>query len=148
MYGLGSTHAHDTHHAYIGWGATPKRCMGFVCPRSYLCCSGNKQRQVHYPRTYFATCKEMASDSLSQSHLKRKKKRKKQGCSYKLTQQTTKGYSLCGVHPGLLPQISSGDLFFLSSSLPSSKAFAQGWPWPLSLSLSLPFSTLLACLIP
>ena len=47
----------------------------------------------------------------------KKKKENKQMCSYEQTQQTTKGYSLCGVHPGLLPQNSPGDLFLLSSSL-------------------------------
>ena len=59
----------------------------------------NKWWVTHYPR------------------VTKKKKENKQGCSYKLTQQTTKGYSLCGVHPGFLPQTSSGDLFLLSSSL-------------------------------
>ena len=48
---------------------------------------------------------------------KKKKKKYKQGCSYELTQQTTKGYSLCGVRLGLLPQTSPSDLFLLSSSL-------------------------------
>ena len=42
---------------------------------------------------------------------------KKKGCSYELTQQTTKGYSLCGVYLRLLAQTSPSDLFFLSSSL-------------------------------
>ena len=49
--------------------------------------------------------------------LKKKKKKYKQGCSYELTQQTTKGYSLCDVHPRLLPQTFPSDLFLLSSSL-------------------------------
>ena len=48
--------------------------------------------------------------------LKRKEKTNK-GWSYELTQQITKGYSLCGVHSGLLPQTSLGDLFLLFSSL-------------------------------
>ena len=43
-------------------------------------------------------------------------KEKEKCCSYELTHHTTKGYSLCGVHPGLLPQTSLGDLFLLSSS--------------------------------
>ena len=47
----------------------------------------------------------------------KKKKENKERCSYKLTQQTTKGYSLCGVHLGLLSQTSSSVLFLLSSSL-------------------------------
>ena len=46
----------------------------------------------------------------------KKKKENKQGCSYELTQQITKGYSLCGVHPRLLSQTYPGDLFLLSSS--------------------------------
>ena len=46
----------------------------------------------------------------------KKKKENKQGCSYELTQQTTKGYSLYGVHLGLFPQTSLGDLFLLSSA--------------------------------
>ena len=48
--------------------------------------------------------------------LKRKEKTNKRW-SYELTQQITKGYSLCGVHSGLLPQTSLGDLFLLFSSL-------------------------------
>jgi len=65
MYGSGPTHAHDKHHAYMRRGATLEICVGFICPKSHLCCSGNEQRQVHYPRTCFATCKQMANDSLS-----------------------------------------------------------------------------------
>ena len=61
----------------VGWGASSKSCVGFICPKSHLCCLGNKQWLVHYPRTYFATCKQMSSDSLSYSHLKRKKKTNK-----------------------------------------------------------------------
>ena len=48
---------------------------------------------------------------------KKKKKKTNKGCSYELTQQITKGYSLCGVYLGLLPQTSPGDLFLSSSSL-------------------------------
>ena len=48
---------------------------------------------------------------------KEKKKKNKQGYSYELTQQKANEYSLCGVHLGLLPQTSLGDLFILSSSL-------------------------------
>ena len=42
-YGLSLDHAHATHHAYIGWGATSKSCMGFICPKSHLCCLRNEQ---------------------------------------------------------------------------------------------------------
>ena len=29
MYGPGPTYENDTHHTYIGWGATLKSCVGF-----------------------------------------------------------------------------------------------------------------------
>ena len=47
---------------------------------------------------------------------KRKKKKEQTRVLFELTQQTTKGYSLCGIHPRLLPQTSLGDLLLLSSS--------------------------------
>ena len=120
MYGSGLTYAHDTHHTYMGWGATPKSCVGFVCLNSHLCCSGNKQRQVHYPRTNFANYKQKASDSISQSHLKRQTNKtnsrnhqpNKQKCSYEL-----KRIHICGVHLGLLPQTSLSGTCFPSLSL-------------------------------
>ena len=34
-------------------------------------------------------------------------------CYFELTHHTTKGYSLYGVHPGLLLETSPGDLFLL-----------------------------------
>ena len=82
----------------------------------------------------------------------KKNKENKQGCSYELTQQTTKGYSLCGVHLGLLPQTSSGDLFLLSSSLLSLPFLERLLPW-VDLVLFLYhylylFSTVPACSIP
>ena len=61
----------------MGRSATPESCVGFVCPNSHLCCSENEQWQVYYPRTYFPTRKQMASDLLSESHLKRKRKTNK-----------------------------------------------------------------------
>ena len=67
-------------------------------------------------------------DSLSLSHLKRKKENK-QRCFYELTQQTTKGYGLCGVHPGLLSQTSPGDLLLLPSSLLSIPFLVRLLPW-------------------
>ena len=39
----GPIHAHDTHHTYMGWGATPESCVGLVSPKSHICYSGNKQ---------------------------------------------------------------------------------------------------------
>ena len=92
---------HDIHHTYMGRGATQESCVEFLCLKSHLCCSGNKQQHVCYPRTCFATYKQIASDSLSQSHLKRKRKQTRE--LFKLTQQTIKGYSLCGVHSWLFP---------------------------------------------
>jgi len=65
MYGSGPTYAHNTRHAYIRQGATPKSYVGFICLNSHLCCSGNEQWQVHYPKTCFANCKQKASDLLS-----------------------------------------------------------------------------------
>ena len=59
----------------------------------------------------------------------KKKKENKQGCSYELTQQTTKGYGLCGVHPGLLPQTSLGDSLLLPSSLLSLPFLVRLLPW-------------------
>jgi len=43
MYGSGPTYAHDTHHTYMGRGATPESYVGFVCLKSYLCCLRNEQ---------------------------------------------------------------------------------------------------------
>ena len=62
---------------------------------------GNEQRQVHYPRTCFATFKQWRVTHYPR--VIKKKKENKQGFSCKLTQQITKGYCLCGVHPGFLP---------------------------------------------
>ena len=139
----------------MGWGATPESCMGFVCLKSHLCCSGNEQRHVHYPRTCFATWKQIASDSLSLSHLKKQKKKK--------TNKQTK--VLLWANPtnnerirslwcpsGAFSSNFSGWLaplaFFASFSTYSGEALVSGWPWSLSLSLSLPFSTVHACSIP
>ena len=87
MNGLGSTHSHDTHHAYMGRGTTPKSCVGFVCLKSHLFCHWQANGK-------WLTILESL----------KKKKENKQGFSYELTQQTTKVYSFCGVHLGLLPQ--------------------------------------------
>ena len=73
-YGSGPTHTHNTHHTYMGCGATLESYVGFVCLKSNLCCSRSKKRQVHCPKTCFATYKQITSDSLSQSHLNRKTK--------------------------------------------------------------------------
>ena len=54
MYDSGLTHTHNTQHAYMGWGATPQSYVGFICLNFHICCSGNEQQQVYYPRTYFA----------------------------------------------------------------------------------------------
>ena len=48
---------------------------------------------------------------------------------FKLTQQTIKRYSFCGVHPRLLPQTSLGDSLLLSSSLPSLPFLVRLLPW-------------------
>ena len=126
-YDLCPTHAHDTHHAYMGQGATLKSCVGFVCLNFHLCCSRNEQRQVYYPRTCFANCKQKASDSLSRVTKKKKKKvllqaqTNKRGCSYKL-----KSIYICGVHLGLLPQTSLGGTCLPSLSLPT---LVRHLPW-------------------
>ena len=58
MYDSGLTHAHNTHHAYMEQGATLRSCVGFLCLNFHICCLRNEQRQVHYPKTYFANCKQ------------------------------------------------------------------------------------------
>ena len=53
--------------------------------------------------------------------LKKKQKQNKQGCSYELTPQTPKGYSLCDVHLGLLSQTSPSKCQFRCFWKPISK---------------------------
>ena len=60
---------------------------------------------------------------------KEKKKKKQTRALFELTQQTTKGYGLCGAHLGLLPQTYPGDLFLLSSSLLSLSFLVRLLPW-------------------
>ena len=80
MYGSGLTHAHGTQHAYMGRGATPLSCMGFVCLNSHICFTGNKQRQVHYPKVNKKRKTNMPNGSNHQP--------KQTWCSYELKNDT------------------------------------------------------------
>ena len=59
--------------------------------------------------------------SLKKKTKKQKQKQNKQGCSYELTPQTPKGYSLCDVHLGLLSQTSPSKCQFRCFWKPISK---------------------------
>ena len=87
-YGLGPSHAHDTHRAYMRQGATLKSYEGFVCPKSHLVAqeTSNDKFTITEPILPLASKWRVTHYPL----ITKKKKENKQMCYYELTLQTTK----------------------------------------------------------
>ena len=71
MYNSSPTNAHGKH-AYTRRGANPKSCVGFVCLKSQGCCWEMSSDMLTIQKPSLPIVKQKVSDSLSQSHQKRK----------------------------------------------------------------------------
>ena len=141
MNGSGPPHAHDTHHAYMGWGATPKSYVGFRKSEFPPLLLGKWAMIGLLSQNLFCQLQAKIEWLTILESLKRKTKvllwaqRTKQGGALK----SLKGY----IHISVVFIWGSTLNFFrwycssISIFTCFGEALALGWPWSLSLCLPL-----------
>ena len=82
MYGLGPTHAYNTHHAYMGQGATPSNDR-FTIPKPILPIA-SKRQVTHYPKVTKKKNKGALTSLNNQTRALLRAQTNKRECSYKL----------------------------------------------------------------